>query len=298
MITRAQLVLGTVQLGLTYGIANRSGKPDYTRALSIINEAWKNGIREFDTAQGYGDSEDTLGRAIHDLGIGNEIRIISKFDPRTDHLRGDLLSDSLERSLQRLGVASLHGMLLHREELLSLWDRGLSRKLLEFVESGKVRKLGISVYTPAAAARALNSEGIDIVQLPTNVLDRRFENAGIFELAREKNKMVYIRSIFLQGLLLLSADEVPDHLSEACTFLAELTRISEEYGLAPKDIAVGYIKKTMPHACVIFGAETQNQVIENIRAWHKELPETVCERIRGVFNDVAEDILNPARWTS
>jgi len=53
----SHLVLGTAQLGLPYGIANQTGQPDQVVATAIIREAWNQGIREFDTAQGYGDSE-------------------------------------------------------------------------------------------------------------------------------------------------------------------------------------------------------------------------------------------------
>jgi len=75
------LVLGTAQIGLPYGIANKTGQPDPAVAVAIINEAWGQGIREFDTAQGYGVSEEILGKALSEIGITNEAGIISKFDP-------------------------------------------------------------------------------------------------------------------------------------------------------------------------------------------------------------------------
>jgi len=48
----SRLVLGTVQIGLDYGIANETGKPDLYHAENIISTAWENRIQEFDTAQG------------------------------------------------------------------------------------------------------------------------------------------------------------------------------------------------------------------------------------------------------
>ena len=55
------LVLGTAQLGMAYGISNLVGKPSFDTARDIVAEAYDCGIREFDTAQVYGNSEQVLG---------------------------------------------------------------------------------------------------------------------------------------------------------------------------------------------------------------------------------------------
>ena len=115
--SQRRLVLGTAQLGLPYGIANQTGQPDQNIATAIIHEAWKNGIREFDTAQAYGNSEQALGKALGELGISSEAKIITKLHPNLDHLDASVLSNTLNQSLERLGVSSLFGIMLHREEI-------------------------------------------------------------------------------------------------------------------------------------------------------------------------------------
>ncbi|MDO9028146.1 MAG: aldo/keto reductase, partial [Candidatus Roizmanbacteria bacterium] len=180
------LVLGTAQLGFHYGIANKTGQPDQATATAIVQEAWKNGIREFDTAQVYGNSEVVLGKALSELGIAREARVISKFNPALDHLSAVAMSDALNESLRRLGVPYLFGMMLHKEEILSLWDKGLAEILHELVLSGRIKHIGVSVYSPDKAIQALNTDVVDMVQLPANILDRRFEKAGVLQLANEK----------------------------------------------------------------------------------------------------------------
>jgi len=167
MNSSCPLVLGTAQFGSNYGIANadKTGLPDQITVNAIVQEAWENGIQEFDTAQGYGKSEEALGEALSELGVSAEAIIISKFDPALDHLDRSALSNALSESLSRLGIPSLYGMMLHREELLSLWDNGLSKILHDFALSGRVKYIGISVYSPDKAIQALNTEGIDMVQL-------------------------------------------------------------------------------------------------------------------------------------
>lgn len=59
--TCSPLTLGTVQLGVPYGVANRSGQPDVEHANKILAAAWDGGITCFDTASIYGSAERLLG---------------------------------------------------------------------------------------------------------------------------------------------------------------------------------------------------------------------------------------------
>ena len=49
------MVLGTVQLGMNYGIANLDGKPDEEKSFSILRTALEGGINTLDTARAYGE---------------------------------------------------------------------------------------------------------------------------------------------------------------------------------------------------------------------------------------------------
>jgi len=61
----SKLVLGTAQLCLDYGIANKSGKPEENKAFEIMKYAAENGINYFDTAYSYGNSETTIGKFLN-----------------------------------------------------------------------------------------------------------------------------------------------------------------------------------------------------------------------------------------
>lgn len=267
-------------------------------ASAIVHEAWKLGIREFDTAQAYGRSESVLGKCLSDIGIIQEAKVISKFDPTLNHTDADEMSRSLDQSLSMLGVDSLFGMMLHKEDFLSLWDQGLGKTLEGFVSSGMIRHMGVSVYSPDQAIRALNTPGIDIVQLPTNILDRRFEKAGVFQLAKKNGKKIYIRSVFLQGLLLMCPEDIPKNMSFARPVIESLEALSREMVLTRQEICLAYIRYQMPSNSVIFGAEMPSQVKENVQAWQSEVPESLQDKVRTLFPNVDEQILNPVLWPS
>src|SRR5258706_705206 len=76
----AELVMGSVQLGLSYGATNRTGKPPRDIALRLVRRAANAGVSVFDTARSYGDAEERLGAA---LAGRRAIRTITKLDPLT-----------------------------------------------------------------------------------------------------------------------------------------------------------------------------------------------------------------------
>ena len=58
----SELTLGTVQLGLAYGVNNYRGMPSFEESSAILDTALSEGIISFDTAQAYGESETVLKR--------------------------------------------------------------------------------------------------------------------------------------------------------------------------------------------------------------------------------------------
>ena len=138
---------------MRYGIANKIGQPDFLSVQSIVAEVWESGVREFDTAQAYGESERVLGKVLRSLGIAREAKVISKLHPAIDHQDSNALNLALQQTLARLGLPKLYGLMLHTEDLLDIWETGLKDTLDKFIEQGLVERIGVSVYSPQKAAR-------------------------------------------------------------------------------------------------------------------------------------------------
>jgi len=292
----SRLVLGTAQLGMAYGVANITGQPDPKTAEAIVKTAWENGIREYDTAQAYGKSEEVLGNALRSLGLCSEARVITKLNPNLDHLDKYALEQAIKKSLSRLSVPTLYGLMVHREAHLKLWEKGLGEILQSFIRKGLTEHIGVSVYSPKKALLALEKDGIYMIQIPSNILDGRFEKAGVFVLGQEKAKEIYVRSVFLQGLILMSAEELPEHMKFASRILKILGAFSRETGLSKSDLALGYVRRAFPGTRIIFGAETSHQVKDSLKSWNRTLPDGFVERVQKKFAFVEENVLNPALW--
>jgi aryl-alcohol dehydrogenase-like predicted oxidoreductase len=266
-------------------------------AKAIIQAAWENGIREFDTAQAYGTSEEILGQSLSELKLTEHARIITKFHPDLNHLNEDVLSRSLDKSLKKLRINRLYGIMLHREEMLSFWHKGLAEILFKIASSGKIEKIGISIYSPEKAIEALNTDGLEVLQVPTNVLDRRFEKAGVFELAAQKKKQIYVRSIFLQGLLLMNLEQIPAPMAFARSIIEKLEELACDLRLTRQELALGYIKEAMPGVKVIIGVDHPSHIEDNCIFWEKKPPQSLIFRIRNLFEQIDEQIINPVLWS-
>ncbi|MCX5679379.1 MAG: aldo/keto reductase [Candidatus Omnitrophica bacterium] len=289
-----RLVLGTAQLGMSYGINNKAGKPDLNAARDIVRAALDNGITRFDTAQAYGESEGVLGKIFHEIKASDHIKVYSKLRPDLDLSDGKAVRASVDDSLRRLKINRLEGLLLHCEEGLKLWNDGLGDSLTELVVAKKVKSIGVSFYTPKKALEALDIYGIDLIQVPANILDRRFEDAGVFKKAGEFGKNVFVRSIFLQGLLLMPSNSVPAKMRNVLPYLERLEQMASDMKLSRQELVLGYAAGKWPDVFVLFGAESKQQVIDNAKVFAaKKIPEID----EAVFGNVPENVLNPVLWS-
>lgn len=201
-----RLCLGTAQFGLDYGVANRTGRIGPPDAEAIVARAYDSGVRYLDTAVAYGESERVLGSiGVSGWSITSKLPVV----PSGVDEVGEWVEHQVAGSLRRLGVTRLHAFLLHHPaQLLEPVGPALYDGLLAARAAGRVDKIGISVYRPSELDQLLDRFPIDLIQFPYNVVDRRFADSGWLDRLSGSVEL-QARSIFLQGLLLMPAEERP-----------------------------------------------------------------------------------------
>lgn len=204
-----KLALGTAQFGMKYGIANKDSQQNPLEAKKIIRLAKDSKIDLIDTAISYGYSEKIIG----ETGIKN-FKIVSKLPsiPRNCSDVNLWIEKKIQSSLKRLRVKSLYGLLLHHpEDLLGNFGKKIINALDLMKQKGLVKKIGISIYDPLKCIKIMKLTRIEIVQSPLNIIDQRLVTSGLLSKLHSEEIEVHVRSIFLQGLLLMPFNKIPKH---------------------------------------------------------------------------------------
>ncbi|MBI2433354.1 MAG: aldo/keto reductase [Candidatus Hydrogenedentes bacterium] len=292
-----QLILGTVQLGMPYGIANTVGQPDLVHAREIVETALSCGIRHFDTAQAYGDSERVLGEALADLGASATACLSSKLSANLDPLDPTQLSASIEASLKRLRVDQLWCMMLHRPAWLAHWDGALGETLCRYRDAGRIQHLGVSLSTFADAAPVFDNPDVEIVQVPCNAWDRRAAEQGLLENLRASGRLACVRSIYLQGLLTLPPEAAAAKLPQAREASLRWNHLAQQIQHAPAALAMRYARTL--NTPLVVGAESKAQVADTARlASLPPLTPADIQLVRAIVDPhLTETILEPPRWS-
>jgi len=284
-------------LGMKYGIANKTGQPSNQEISKIIAIALNNGIRFFDTAQSYGESEVILGDIFEKLTERSEVKLITKLAPDFQHENVDQLRSSIDSSLTRLKMSSLWGLMTHRSSSVTDWER--FSKHINSLDSGKlVQHFGVSLYSPEEAMKFVDNEFIDIIQIPTNILDKRLIRNGFFERAIENNKIIFIRSVFLQGLLLLNESDLEKRkmgwAKEHLKFYHEFLRRNE---LLPQYFTLKAIRQRFPELILVSGVETQMQLMDNLEILKSpDLEQSILNEWWSILPDLPIELLDPSKW--
>ena len=164
----------------------------------------------------------------------------------------------------------------------------------ELMEAGEVSRVGVSVYDVAEMELALSIPELNVLQIPFNVLDRRLLPLALKAL--QGGREVFVRSVYLQGLLLMSALDAEARLPGSSVALAEWRNMCAGTGLPPAVLALGYVRRALPGARILAGCETAEQVMDNTEMW--ELSK-ISDAVFAQLSELAEapvEVRDPRLW--
>lgn len=271
-----KLGLGSVQFGVAYGISNTSGQTPAEEVSSILELAQQHGVSLIDTASGYGNAEAVLG-----MNNLDAFQVVSKFLPPNSEISIEV---QLQQSLQRLQLPQLYGYLAHRpEDVLQHPEQW--KTLLKLRAEGFVQKIGFSLNTPDNLAALLAAGMVpDLIQVPYNFVDRRFENA--MQSLHQQGCEIHTRSAFWQGLFFRQPEGLPHFFEPIKPILTDLQQLPNLPAALLQFVAQqSFIDR------VIIGVENQLQLLQNIQNLQQPevaLPKATCA--------ISDEILMPANW--
>jgi aryl-alcohol dehydrogenase-like predicted oxidoreductase len=289
----SRIGLGTVQFGLDYGITNSAGQVGTSEAAAILALAADRGIDTLDTAHGYGESEQVIGRC---WPTDAKFRVVTK-TPHLGSVRdanqaADQLRSAFASSLQALGQPAIYGLLLHdAQDLLSPFGNALWSAMQGLKAEGKVTKLGVSSYEPDEVDQVLDAFPIDLIQVPFNAIDRRLIDGGQLERLERAGVEVHARSLFLQGLLL--ASEVPDKFAPVQSAALQLDESFGRHGLSRLEGLLGAALGRAEIDRLIVGVTSAQELSAILSAAERA---AVAPPVDLDLPWIDPRFLNPARW--
>jgi len=284
---------------MPYGINNAMGMPDERTSLEILSTALDCGVRIFDTARLYGSSEKLIGRF---LKANPEIQteVITKLDSLKGIEEGVGLTEAIDESIRQSQAAldklTLDVVLIHNP--LHLYSKTVLKRLKWALSQGIIVKAGASVYTPSEAKAVLDENDLTVIQIPFNILDWRWREGAIASELKERGIRVFVRSVFLQGLLVAPFDRWPQipGVNEFQLFTV-LQNISRELERPLPELLIAYVRSFDWIESIVVGAETIDQVREISRLTGlPALNRSEREYCENQIGKVPIEALTPASW--
>lgn len=284
-----RLALGTVQFGCAYGVANTSGRMNSEEAALILSRAAEFGVDTLDTAVVYGDSEKRLG----EIGVSSW-RLVTKLPQIPPHC-ADVeawVNDVFKGSLARLGVDRVYGLHMHHPaDLFGVFGEQLFSVIKDLKCNGYVEKIGVSIYEPKELERIWENCRFDMVQAPFSVVDRRLDSSGWLTKLKKDGVEVHVRSVFLQGLLLMTRAQMPVYFSRWKCLWTNWERWLKEQHLTPLEACLGFVYSKEEIDRIVVGVDNLRHLDEILRSAKKldiEFPPfLVCNE---------PDLVCPSQW--
>ncbi len=288
------LVLGTAQLGMPYGVANQKGLMSEGECLRFLQTAWDIGYRVLDTAQAYGESEARIGRFLREYPQC-PFTVITKIPANVDTRSRQAVEDAVHLSVERLG-APLNGVLLHNGAMLSEWEGYLGETLVRLQGQGLIQNLGVSLYSVPEFELALEKVELNWIQVPFHVFDQGLMSGGLFRTAFASQRRIFIRSVFLQGLLLMDPARAIQRVPGSAAYLSRWWECVQMSKRTSASLALQFVRTHLPNAEIIVGCESVEQLKANAQLVQE--PPVVPEMMSVLeeFASVPPEVGSPRLW--
>lgn len=300
-IHTSKITLGTVQLGIPYGINNTSGMPSFEDSLGILRAAEEGGILMLDTSNDYGESEAVIGEYIK-RNESTSLSVCTKF--RVDkNLPGTIypeLKKCAEQSLKKLNLETLPIFMSHVENDYFTHGDELADALARLRKEGLILHTGMSMSQKGRISEIIDSGIFDSVQLPMNVLDAEEIRNGTVRRMHDAGITVFVRSVYLQGLLFKDpASLVGTKFDSAVAPLTTLRAVADKSDRSIADLALAFIRDSYGVDSLVLGCENIDQLKSNLTLVSSPTlsPETYCSLL-DAFKDIDPFLIHPWEWAT
>ncbi|MBU1020600.1 MAG: aldo/keto reductase [Firmicutes bacterium] len=280
------------------------GEMDFVSGVTLVKEAFENGINFFDTAPGYasGNSERIIGEAVKEFR--DQVVINTKFGHNADgtsNFNVDYIEHAIDMSLERLQTDYIDSVILHNPEFYILQgetDHFVELKRLKDI--GKIRGYGASIDTYPELLATIRNLDVDVIEIMFNLVHQ--DIIPLLEEVEEKGIMLVIKVPLDSGWLSGKYNENSiftgirarwdrKTIENRADIIRRIKDIVNEDNLVPT--ALSFLLSFPAVTTVIVGVKNQEQLHSNISAIKNELDPETKQKLMDLYQNYIVNIDTP-----
>lgn len=280
----SKIIVGTAQFIKKYGINRKTSyfknKSDY------LNEIYQSGCYGIDTALNYENAQKSVGVWLKNNKY--KTRIFTKIPDVSANSSLDLL---FKKCQDELNLNKIEGLFLHnqhdwnKKEVQSFASKLLEKKL--------VRYFGLSIYDKSAIPK---HNDIKILQVPGSIFNQDLLISNELNSFIESGGKVHVRSIFVQGLILMKLEKIPKHLKDLVKPIKIFQNIALEAEVDPISLAIQSVYKLCPKCKLVLGANSSKQLKETLNKSKVYVNNAVIEEVLKISKKFSGKRWDPRFW--
>lgn len=282
-----------------YGLSGAYGPVDEAKFFKTIRAAFDHGVNFYDTAEGYGDAETFLGKAV--APFRDQVTVATKLsgESGSPDLSTRAVRDACEASLARLNINIIDLYQIHFDDPHTPILETLSA-LDDLVHEGKIRKYGVC-HLPVDRVKEYAVLGNPFSVLMELSPVARTTLSTLLPICVEHGMAALAFSVTGRGIL--SGRYQPGHEFEkgdirridplfkherfdsAMRVRNKLTEVGLLYQASAVQMAIAWVLAQPQVACALTGTSSIRHLEENIRAGEIELQDEDLDSLDQFLND-------------
>ena len=250
-----KVIIGVTQFGLNYGLLNQYNPNKKKKLKQVINFSKKKGINSIYTSKYYGNANKFL--ATENL---KNFTIYIKFKSQ-DLLKNFFLRE-LDKIKKKLKKNDLILMLDRFENLTNRERLKIYNILIDLKKDKKINRFGYSIYSFKNLKKICYRFKPHILQCPYNVIDRRLEEKNLLQFSKINKIEIHVRSIFLQGLLILHYSKHPRKFTKWKKIFKKFDNQIQHYKISNLEGCLNFIEKNKYIKKILLGVDNIDQLKE------------------------------------
>lgn len=281
-----KIILGTAQFGMDYGISNKIGKIKSKNISIILNFLKNKKINYLDTAHQYNLSEKEIGNFCKKTK--KKFKIITKYTLSSNIS----VEKQLEQTHRKVGYYP-ETILAHSYK--DYLNDKFQSDLKKIQKIYPIKNFGVSLYNPNELLKILKVRRPDIIQVPCNILDKRFLDKKIITIIKRNSIKVHARSIFLQGLLFKNLQFIDKKFNNTNRIFKTLENQAFKEELSIGELSLIWISRKKEIDKIILGVDSLLHLQNNLKIINKKISKQtydIIEKIKLHNNK----IIKPYLW--